>query len=78
MPRLDNGDPSELRSIPVGWSEREHVFDAGGACWCSPELEHVCGNGAKVWVHHDLNGANAPFEVIAEAIAIAAFDEDEQ
>ncbi len=71
MPVLDNEDPGE-------GGEREHIFDARGACWCSPELEHICRNGARVWVHRVPDGSMPPLEVIAEAIARAAFNEDEQ
>lgn len=86
MPVLDNRAPREpddqghpadgAGSATIG--EREHILDARGACWCDPELEHICANGARVWMHRDPDGAEPSLEVITEAIALAAFGEDEQ
>lgn len=44
-------------------------------CSCKPEVIYVAKDGAKVYVHHDID--EPPIDIIAEAIARAEFGEEE-
>ncbi len=54
---------------------REHVSSAD--CWCEPVLEHTTAEGAYVWLHIEASGERPPVTVVAEAIAQASDDEDD-
>lgn len=55
--------------------EREHINNQ--FCWCHPYIYAITESGAEVWVHQALDRSNPPSEILAEAVALARLQGDD-
>lgn len=65
----------EIYHLADGTEQGEH--ENSPDCWCEPYLYYTASNGTEIWVHHDKDGGSAPPEVLAEAIVLASFNDDD-